>query len=314
MHRIHPHIKAVMDEVGEDDPVRAVRIKARFLLQQFVDTLGGTPPLNLEAFASFCGLVASPNAPKHSPDSEIAPEGGRVVLRVNRDRPLVRQRFSIGHEIGHTLFPDYELAVRCRKPVDRDWADPSDLLETLCDVAASEFLFPSPWFEEAVQSREGSAAGIRDLANRFVASPEATIRRFVDVSKAPVAALFCSWKLKPSEIRQRAADRNQSLIFDGGLTAPEPKLRVDYSVLNDGFKSRYKHIPKDKSLPMDGPILQAAQAQEPCDGTMWLELGTVADDFCTHVVPMYTPEERTGPGGAVSVAIILQPLRVHGSR
>lgn len=308
MHRFHPHVKAVMDEMREDDPVRAVRAKARALVGEFVRTFDATPPFNLEALASLRGLVPSQEAPLHSADSEIAPIGDRVVLRVNRDRPLVRQRFSIGHEIGHTLFPEYQLQVRCRKPVTRDWADPNDQLESLCDVAASEFLFPAPWFDEAVANMEFSAGGLRDLANRFLASPEATIRRFIEICGAPIAAIFCSWKLKPTEIRQAAADRNQVRMFGDDSASPLRKLRVDYSILSDGFKTTCSdHIPKDKSLPSDGPILKAAQTQEPSDGLMWLDLGTVAENFHTHVVPTYTADGDIGPDGAVSVVVVVQP-------
>ena len=28
-------------------------------------------------------------------------------MRLNPDRPVTRQRFSIGHEITHTFFPDH---------------------------------------------------------------------------------------------------------------------------------------------------------------------------------------------------------------
>jgi Zn-dependent peptidase ImmA (M78 family) len=310
MPRVHPHIKAVMQEMGEDDPVRAVRAKARALVQQFVRLFPGTPPLNLEALASFRGLVSSQEAPKHSPDSEIAPENGHVVLRINRERPAARQRFSIGHEIGHTLFPEYQLEVRCRKPADRDWADPADQLEALCDVAASEFLFPTPWFDEEVARMAISASELRDLASRFLASPEATIRRFVELRTDPVAAMFCSWKLKPTEIRQRAIDRHQVSMFKDEHSTPIPKLRVDYSILNDTFRaSCIDHLPKDKSLASDGPIGEAARRQAAGDATLWLDLGTVARKFHIHVIPIYTPDDRVGPDGAVSVAVVVRPAK-----
>lgn len=308
MHRIHPHVKAVMEEMRENDPVEAVRAKTRIVIRQFVGIFDSSPPFNLEALASFRGLVPSQEAPKHSLDSEIAPQGDRVVLRVNRERPVARQRFSIGHEIGHTLFPEYQLAVRCRKPADRDWADPSDQLEALCDVAASEILFPSPWFDEAVKTLGVTAINVQDLASRFVASPEATIRRFVEVCPTSIAAVFCSWKLKPTEMRQRAADRHQHRVFNDSPSSPVPKLRIDYSVLNDRFRGTCcDHIPKDKSVPAEGPISHAAESQEPCDGSMWLDLGTTARDFYVHALPVYTRPDRSGPAGAGSVALLLRP-------
>ena len=152
---LHEHIVAIMNETGEDDPYEAVRIKARAVASEYHLAFSEEPPFNVHAIASFRGLHWSDDDPRFSPDSEIAPEAdGRVVLRVNTNRPLTRQRFSICHEIGHTLFPDYELAIRCRKGDERTYADPNDLLETLCDVAASELMFPAPWFKDRIDANE----------------------------------------------------------------------------------------------------------------------------------------------------------------
>lgn len=308
MQSLHPHVRAVMEETGEADPECAVRAKARDVVRQFVETFQAEPPFNMEAMASLRGLQVTQEAPKHSPDSEIAPENGGVVLRVNRNRPLVRQRFSIGHEIGHTLFPEYELAVRCRKPSDRDWADASDQIESLCDIAASEILFPSPWFGDAVARLAVGASALCDLAFRFQASPEATLRRYVEIVGEPTAVVFCSWKLKPTEARRRAADRNQMGMFDNALPVPTPKLRVDYAIINEAFKTRVgNHVPRDKSVSLDGPIGDAAIRQTPCDGSMWIDLGSVSGMFAIHAIPIFTPDDRLGPDGSVSVALVLMP-------
>ncbi len=309
-YRIHPHIRAVMDETGEDDPVRAVRAKARSVFRQFHDAFDGSPPINLDALASFRGLHACADSPRYSADSEIAPNAdGRVVLRVNRDRPFTRQRFSIGHEIGHTLFPEFQVTIRCRKALDRDWADPNDLLETLCDVAASEFLFPAPWFRERVTQMTLSGRVIVLLATDYEASREATVRRLVELYEQPLAAAFLSWKLKPTEVRQRALDRHQQRMFaDDVIPDPQPKLRVDYAIVNGPFASVCcDHIPKDKSVPCEGPIHDASLTQEPADGSLWLDFGGLARQFTVHVVPIYTHPESTGPDGSVSVVAVLSP-------
>lgn len=310
--RLHRHIRAVMEETGENDPRMAVRSKARSVVREFHETFGDTPPFNLDALASFRGLLSSADAPRFSRDSEIAPQAdGRVVLRVSRDRPLTRQRFSIGHEIGHTLFPEYQLTVRCRKATDRDWADPKDLLESLCDIAASEFLFPEPWFNARLAQVTLSAAEVVRLATDYLGSRDATVRRLVEVHRKPAAAVFFTWKLKPTEIRGQAIERKQRRIFaDGGYPKPQPKLRVEYVVLNSGFSGKFcDHIPKDKSVPCAGPIYESSLTQEPCDGAMFLDFGTIARDFTVHAVPIYTPEDSVGPDGGVSVAAILRPSR-----
>lgn len=117
---LHPHMRAVMDETGQHDSFAAVRAKAQSVGEQYHRLFGEEPPFNLDALASMRGLRLTDDAPRHSEHSEIAPEAdGRVVLRLNRDRPHTRQRFSIGHEVGQILFPDYQVKLRCRKAIDR---------------------------------------------------------------------------------------------------------------------------------------------------------------------------------------------------
>src|SRR5262249_10899194 len=130
-------IDAVRAETGEDDARTAIRLKAQQLVEQFHSCFGVRPPFDMMELASFRGLYTSNALPVRSPDAEIRPdEEGRVHLYVNRNRPATRQQFSIGHEIAHTLFPGYEQRPHCRKESHRDWADPRDALEMLCDIGA----------------------------------------------------------------------------------------------------------------------------------------------------------------------------------
>lgn len=307
---LHPHIRAIMDETGEDDPFDAVRAKARAVVGEFHGLFQEPPPFNLKAMASARGLHWSDDDPRFSLDSEIAPESdGRVVLRVNKSRPEARQRFSIGHEIGHTLFPEYHLSVRCRKAVERNWADDDDLLETLCDVAASELMFPDPWFGERLQSLDLSSINIAQLATDYAASRDATVRRIVEMHTSPLAAVFFSWKLKPTEQRLVSRNRRQIPLFGEPLPIPAPMLRVDYAIVNEAFERRCNgHIPKDKSVPSDGPIHAASVTQTLQDGDVDLDLGTVVGRFMIHALPIFTAEDATGPDGASSVVAIIRPL------
>jgi Zn-dependent peptidase ImmA (M78 family) len=309
---LHPHVQAILDETGEEDPFEAVRIKARAVVDQYHGALGEVPPFNMQAVASVRGLRWSDDDPRYSADSEIAPEAdGSVVLRVNKTRPLVRQRFSIGHEIGHTLFPEYELAVRCRKANVHTWADPNDLLETLCDVAASEILFPAPWFNQQIGAMAVSAATIAEVAAEYQGSREATVRRLVELSAQPMAAVFFSWKLKPKEKKAVNRNKNQIRMFDDSFySEPSPMLRVNYAIINPAFSAKCgTHIPKDKSIPSEGPIFAASMAQTTQDGVCELDFGTVKGRFSAHVLPVFTAEEATGPDGGCSVVAVLTPAR-----
>ena len=307
---LHADIRAVIRETGTDDPYEAIRIKARAFVDEYNSTLGEHPPFNVKAAASLRGLHWSDDAPKFSPDSEIAPEAdGRVVLRVNQDRPVTRQRFSICHEIGHTLFPDYQLEVRCRKREERTFADPNDLLETLCDVAASELMFPTPWFSNEIRSLGTSASDIAKLADDFEASRESTIRRFVELHAEPMAAVFFSWKLKPTEERAiRARSKTKPLFDDFVAPLPSPKLRVDYRITNAEFgEVSSEYIPDDKSIPSEGPIFDASISQELKDGEHRLDFGRGGRNFKISALPIFTAEDALGPENGCNVVALLQP-------
>jgi hypothetical protein len=307
---LHPHVLAVMGETEEDDPFAAVRHKARSAASHFYETFREPPPFNMRALASLRGLHWSDDDPRYSADSEIAPEAdGRVVLRINKSRPVSRQRFSIGHEVGHTLFPEYQLSVRCRKAIERSWADADDLLETLCDVAASELMFPAPWFHDRVGSVALSAESIALLAADYQASRDATVRRLVELYPKALAAVFFSWKLKPKEKKAIKQNRNAIPLFaDMPFELPEPMLRVDYAILNGAFESECgAHIPKDKSIPSDGPIHAASISQSMQDGVCTLDLGPVRGCFVANVLPVFTAEDSIGPNSGCSVVAVLSP-------
>lgn len=310
--RVHPHVLAIMRDTGEGDPFSAIRVKARTVLREYHQLFGGVPPFNIHALASMRGLRHVEETPRFSHDSEIAPEAdGCVILRVNPDRPPTRQRFSIAHEVGHTLFPEYQLKLRSRKGHGHPAADPNDLLETLCDMAAAEFIFPEPWFPDRAHTLTLDAASLAALACEYEASRDATVRRFVEVRSEPLAAVFLSWKLKPTEERQLARDRNQQFMFDEDPVADAAarrKLRVDYAIINDAFANRFTTlIPRDKSIPSDGPIHDASITQTGTDGASYLDLGSLHGDFAIHTLPIYTAEDCLGPTGGCSVVAIIHP-------
>jgi Zn-dependent peptidase ImmA (M78 family) len=89
--------------------------------------------------------------------------------------------------------------VQCRPDARyRDRDDPGDFIETLCDIGSSEMLLPLPWFAEDANT-VCTGEGVLQLAAKYSASREATVRRTAEMSQAVVAALFLSWKLKPAQ-------------------------------------------------------------------------------------------------------------------
>jgi hypothetical protein len=293
--------------------VTAIRTRAAQVIEEFISVFGEPErmPLDLLALASFLGIRVGEDAPAYSPDAELAPDGqGGVEMRLNPDRPETRQRFSIGHEITHTFFPDYSSHVWPRADARyRDLRNPDDYLEMLCDVGAAELVFPRRWFRRDAAG-VATAAGLIELAQIYRASRQATVRRFAELHPGEVVAVFLSWRLKPTQ--QNEVGRAEQPDLFG--TSPEEevrqvrKLRVEYAIPSPGFKEAGYFVPRDKSVDRTCPVHDASAAARPADGDHYLDLGQASGLYRIHAVPLWTAEEDRGPNGEVTVAAIFEPL------
>lgn len=307
--------KAVIDRLvqsmGTPDAVAAVRRRAQQAFDAYRTVFGEpTMPLHIEALASFLGIAISEDSPVHSKDAELTPtEGGRVAIRVNPDRPETRRRFSIGHEIAHTFFPGYEGKTWCRTDArHRRREDPDQHLEMLCDVGSAELLMPHPWFQSDA-ARVKTAAELVALAQTYGVSREAMLRRFAENHTACVAAVFFSWKLKPTQHRTIGLREQGRLFGDATEVARQAKkLRVDYSIPSGGFAAAGYFIPSDKSVVSDGPLYAAASSGTPSDGVGHLDFGSLAAQFKILALPVWTADSELGPRGENAVAAIVEPL------
>jgi len=309
-------IDRLVGDTGAMDAVAAIRQKAIEAIDSFVDLFGEpeTLPLDLPTLASFLGIKLSETAPSFSPDAELAPDGtGGVEMRVNPDRPETRIRFSIGHEITHTFFPDHSSHIWPRADSRyRDLSDPNDYLEMLCDVGAAELVFPRRWFvKDAAMAT--SADGLIALANTYRASRHATLRRYAELHAEPVAAVFFTWKLKPTQ-KDVVGRTEQVNLF--GITPEEEvrnalRLRIEYAILSQAFVDAGYFLPRDKSVENNGPLYDAAKSGLPCDGECHLDLGKAAGTYRVHAVPLWTQTEELGPVGENAVAAVIRPLTVR---
>lgn len=91
---------------------------------------------------------------------------------------MLRQRFSLAHELGHTLFYDVENGeIRPRRDSPR-----GENLEAACHKAASMILIPARALNRELKDRPlGDATSVIDLANRFEVSVEVMLRRLNDL-------------------------------------------------------------------------------------------------------------------------------------
>jgi hypothetical protein len=300
---------------GAPDAASAIRHHARELVRQYVELFGEPErPISVDALASLRGIGRSEERPVHSEDAELVPDGsGGVTIRVNPDRPETRLRFSVGHEISHTFFPDYSTKTWCRTDSrHRNRDDPDQLLESLCDIGASELLFPLPWFAADAQTVV-DANGLIQLARTYHASREATIRRYAETSVESIAAVFFVWKLKPTQ-KGTVGRQDQGNLF--GVTPEEEindalRLRIEYAVTSETFKAEGHFLPRDKSVSNEGPIYLAASAGCPAEGECDLDLGRASGVYRVWAIPLWTADDLLGANGENSVAAILRPISVN---
>lgn len=185
------------------DPVETIVRAARAVILDAAEAGWTGPPFSPFQLANHMGIPVMPK--DDVADARLvssAPTG--VSIEFNPSNPPARIRFSVAHELAHTLFQDHAQAVRMRgQPQGDDWQ-----LELLCNLAAAEFLMPIGTAVELEKEAIGIENLIR-LRRHFDVSTEALFLRIVRLTEEPCAVF--------------AAAR---LSSEGG----PPTFRVDYVV------------------------------------------------------------------------------------
>lgn len=147
-----------------------------FLLQQAAKLLSesgqGKPPFDPKK--AIPSSVKRVEITRLSRDGMLIPVEGGFILKLNSQRPLVRQNFACAHEIGHTFF--YDLSGprpwRPYESMSSYWAE-----EDLCYQFAEEMLMPSSEITRIGGKIPPSLASFQRLLTAFQVSVEALARR-----------------------------------------------------------------------------------------------------------------------------------------
>lgn len=109
-----------------------------------------------------------------SRDGMLIPVEGGFIIKLNSQRPLVRQNFACAHEIGHTFFYDLSGARPWRPygSMSTYWAE-----ENLCYQFAEEMLMPNLEMTEIGSELPPSLVNFQKLLKIFQVSTEALARR-----------------------------------------------------------------------------------------------------------------------------------------
>lgn len=109
--------RSVLRLAKADDPIAAIEKKARDLALQARDAGWSGPPYNPIVIADLLKIPVEANASVS--DARIIAKDGRLTIQYNPTQARTRVRFSIAHEIAHTLFPDVADEIRNRGGKDK---------------------------------------------------------------------------------------------------------------------------------------------------------------------------------------------------
>lgn len=264
----------LLDELRIEAPGATDEEAVVLACERLLQAAEAEPPVPLERVASLRGIVDVRSA--EQPWAGIlAPKMPRgFVVTVRASDGFERQRFTIGHEIGHTFFDGFhqERQFRCNGAKTR--------LEALCDLAATELLLPRAFFRADLAQTSFDLDSVEALADAYQASIEATALRTVDLCRAPAALLVLTPRHKPAEAGR------EHLV--------EPKLRLDYCHRVGKWPYALQH----KSVDAHSPLAAALQGE-----IVDLAEADVAELFRSDPGPVELHAKRYGHSGRVLALI-----------
>ena len=170
---------------GNADPVAVIIEKGRAVVLDAVEKGWSGPPFDPFRLADELRIPVTPR--DDVLDARLVPSGARGRIEFNPNRPSGRIRFSLAHEIAHTLFPGYSTEIRQRGPSRGDtWQ-----VELLCNIAAAELLMP---IGTAVELEDESVDidNLMRLRKQFDVSTEALFLRMARRTTEPCAIFAAS--------------------------------------------------------------------------------------------------------------------------
>ena len=186
------------------DPVSAIQTKARQTVVEAAERGWQGPPYDPFQLAELLDISVLPNDAVL--DARIVPVTEGLRIEFNPSRPHGRVRYSVAHELAHTLFPDCAEMVRNRTP-SVELRDDTWQLELLCNIGAAELLMPTGYTD--LENEGIEIDNLLRLRGEFDVSTEAILLRVAKLTSTP-CAVFAAARVSTG----------------GGY----PGFRIDYSV------------------------------------------------------------------------------------
>lgn len=197
----HPSVLAL---ARDSDPLEVVVSSARDLVYRALEHGWTGPPFDPVALAELHSVDVYPGQGVF--DAALTGTGRRPAIEYNPEQSPARIRYSVAHEVAHTLFPDFAERIRHRGgPRQRpdDWQ-----LELLCNLAAAELLMPAGNFP-ALGAHELTIDRVVELHREFGVSVEAAAFQTARTTRVRCIAFTAA---------SHRGDRRYSIDFAVGST------------------------------------------------------------------------------------------------
>ena len=259
------------------------------LAQDLLQELGLEPPIDHAIVASMRGVITIKEAAIPWAGHLAPGEDGLAITLRAGDTPG-KKRFTAFHEVEHTFMPGFSSQPQYRcDPATPVSAIPkrNANVEALCDIGASELLFPRRSFSADLAGNEPTLDLVEQLATRYQGSLEATARRLVTLHPKP--ALLIGLEPGCTPTRPDA----------------EPALRVRW--VHPGRPARLPYVPRHKSVP-EGSVFARALSGEHVEESTTLK-GLTSTDMLVHVSSRLYPYTDDQGEQHMRVLALITPAR-----
>jgi O-acetyl-ADP-ribose deacetylase (regulator of RNase III) len=215
---------SVLMLAGDGNPIDAITQKARTIVFDAIQNGWAGPPFDPFILAEYLKIGIVPR--EDISEARTVPLGSQLTIEFNPNRPRSRVRYSVCHEIAHTLFPDCRELVRNRL-AHEDMQGDDWQLEMLCNIAASELLMPIGSLPP-LEAGHLTIDSILELRKKYEVSTEAILLRAVRMTSEPCVVFTTSRR---------------------GHDATKRAYRVDYAVASKSWNK--SAVPEGFILPSD---------------------------------------------------------------
>ena len=218
-------------------------IDARDVVAELLGDAGiSEPPVDLKAVAAVRGIRRVRFAPLKSAYGLLKTGPNGHTITINK-RYMSRARFTLAHEIAHTLVEHFEDADD-DVPLAHLKPRGAAKVEAICDEIAAEILFPYEMFQRALGDSATGIDDIQRLASLFDGSVMAAANRVGNVTAQPVQII--SWVRHGSNALRAGQRSGKGFLTCSGASPYRPLDRMNSApvrAFHSGSRERGMEVP-----------------------------------------------------------------------